>query len=220
MQCWLYCFWETCQRARLTVYLFVRSFIHSCLVCFLFCPCHFSLSHFSILSFLSFFPFRGSTGEGGISLGFSFYVVKKIVLLQLSRLRLNYQKTKHIPVSPLEKATAQTKTIHPAQSFSQKIRYVNSSCMRCVFHFTLVLLRSRRAGSVVKRLLDAVSWLLNVPATRKECFSGADMLRLLNMLPRWGKTIANQTRYLTQSHYTDTGPTSPSTDQNARRSGG
>ena len=54
-----------------------------------------------------------------------------------------------------------------------------------------------------------VGWLLNVPATC-ESISGTD---LLNFTCCHAKIeIADQTIYLTQSQYTDTGPISPSTD--------
>ena len=54
-----------------------------------------------------------------------------------------------------------------------------------------------------------VGWLLNVPASC-ECISGMD---LLNFTCCHTETeAADQTFYLTQSQYTDTGPTSPNTD--------
>ena len=54
-----------------------------------------------------------------------------------------------------------------------------------------------------------VGWLLHVPATC-ECISGTD---LLNCTCCHAETeVAGQTFHLTQSQYTDTGPTSPSTD--------
>ena len=43
------------------------------------------------------------------------------------------------------------------------------------------------------------------------CLSGMDLLWQLYVLPHWDRT-ADQTCYLTQSQYTDTRPTSPSTD--------
>ena len=54
-----------------------------------------------------------------------------------------------------------------------------------------------------------VGWLLNVPATC-ECISGTDLLNFTCY--HTDIEVADQTFYLTQSQYTDTGPTSPSTD--------
>ena len=54
-----------------------------------------------------------------------------------------------------------------------------------------------------------VGCLLNVSATC-ECISGTEPLRQFYVLPHW--EVADQTFHLTQSQYTDTGPTSPSTD--------
>ena len=56
---------------------------------------------------------------------------------------------------------------------------------------------------------EFVCWLLNVPTTCK-CISGTDLLRQFYVLPHWD--VASQTFHLIQSQYTDTGPTSPSTD--------
>ena len=54
-----------------------------------------------------------------------------------------------------------------------------------------------------------VGWLLNIPATG-ECISGMD---LHNFTCCHTETeVAGQTFHLTQSQYTDTGPTSPSAD--------
>ena len=55
-----------------------------------------------------------------------------------------------------------------------------------------------------------VCWLLYVPATC-ECISGTNLLRQLHVL-HTETEVADQTVHLTQSQYTDTGPTSPSTD--------
>ena len=44
------------------------------------------------------------------------------------------------------------------------------------------------------------------------CVSGTDLLRQFYVLPHWEKKVANEILYLTQSQYTDTGPTSPSAD--------
>ena len=54
-----------------------------------------------------------------------------------------------------------------------------------------------------------VCWLLNVPVTC-ECISGTDLRRQLYVLPHL--EVADPTFHLTQSQYTDTEPTSPSTD--------
>ena len=56
-----------------------------------------------------------------------------------------------------------------------------------------------------------VFWLLNVPATC-ECISGTDLLRQFNVLQHWDRSCRS-IFYLTQSQYTDTRPTSPSTDR-------
>ena len=57
-----------------------------------------------------------------------------------------------------------------------------------------------------------VCWLLNVPATC-ECISGTDLLRQFYVLPHSTVIeVAEQTFHLIQSQYTDTEPTSPSTD--------
>ena len=55
-----------------------------------------------------------------------------------------------------------------------------------------------------------VGWLLNVPATC-ECISGTDLLRQFTCC-HTEIEVADQTFYLTQSQYTDTGPTSPNAD--------
>ena len=55
-----------------------------------------------------------------------------------------------------------------------------------------------------------VGWLHNVPATCY-CVSETDLVRQFYVLPHWDR-VADQTFYLTQSQYTDTGPTSPSDD--------
>ena len=66
--------------------------------------------------------------------------------------------------------------------------------------------RKGRDGVVV------VCWLLNVPATC-QCISGTDLLRQFYVLPLPTEIeVADQTFHLTQSQYTDTGPTSPSAD--------
>ena len=54
-----------------------------------------------------------------------------------------------------------------------------------------------------------VGCLLNAPATC-ECISGTDLLNF--KCCHTEVEFADQTFYLTQSQYTDTGPTSPSTD--------
>ena len=54
-----------------------------------------------------------------------------------------------------------------------------------------------------------VCWLLNVPATC-ECISGTDLLNFTCCHTEI--EVADPTFYLTQSQYTDTGPTSPSAD--------
>ena len=51
-----------------------------------------------------------------------------------------------------------------------------------------------------------VRWLLNVPATC-ECISGTDLLNF--MCCHTEIEVTEQTFHLTQSQYTDTGPTSP-----------
>ena len=56
-----------------------------------------------------------------------------------------------------------------------------------------------------------VCWLFNVPATG-ECISGTDLLRSNYTCCHTEIEVADQTFYLTQSQYTDTGPTSPSAD--------
>ena len=56
----------------------------------------------------------------------------------------------------------------------------------------------------------SVCWLLNVPATC-EYISGTELLRHFTCCHTEIK-VADQTFHLTQSQYTDTGPTSPSTD--------
>ena len=58
---------------------------------------------------------------------------------------------------------------------------------------------------------DVVGWLLNVPATG-ECISGMDLLGQFYVLPHTEIEVADQTFHLTQSQYTDTGPTGPSAD--------
>ena len=58
-------------------------------------------------------------------------------------------------------------------------------------------------------LVFVVGWLLNVPATC-ECISGTDLLNFTRCHTEI--EVADQTFYLTQSQYTDTGPTSPSAD--------
>ena len=55
-----------------------------------------------------------------------------------------------------------------------------------------------------------VGWLLNVPATC-ECISGTDLLGHFTCC-HTEIEIADPTFYLTQSQYTNTGPTSPSAD--------
>ena len=55
-----------------------------------------------------------------------------------------------------------------------------------------------------------VCWLFNVPATC-ECISGTDLLRQVYVLPHWDRTCRSNF-LLTQSQYTDTGPTIPNTD--------
>ena len=54
-----------------------------------------------------------------------------------------------------------------------------------------------------------VCWLLNVPATC-ECISSTDLLNF--MCCHTEIDVADQTFHLTQSQYTDTRPTNPSTD--------
>ena len=54
-----------------------------------------------------------------------------------------------------------------------------------------------------------VCWLLNVPATCK-CISGMDLLNVTCCHTEI--EFADHTLYLTQSQFSDTGPTSPSTD--------
>ena len=54
-----------------------------------------------------------------------------------------------------------------------------------------------------------VGWLLNVPAAN-ECISGTDLLNFTCCHTEI--EVADQTFHLTQSQYTDTGPTSPSSD--------
>ena len=54
-----------------------------------------------------------------------------------------------------------------------------------------------------------VGWLLNVPATC-ECISGSDLHNFT--FCHTEIEAADQTFHLTQSQYTDTGPTSPSAD--------
>ena len=54
-----------------------------------------------------------------------------------------------------------------------------------------------------------VCWLPNVPATFK-CISGSDLLNFTCCHTEI--EVADQTVHLIQSQYTDTGPTSPSTD--------
>ena len=54
-----------------------------------------------------------------------------------------------------------------------------------------------------------VCWLLNVPATC-ECISGTDLLSFTCCHTEI--EVADPTLHLTQSQYTDTGPTSPSTN--------
>ena len=56
----------------------------------------------------------------------------------------------------------------------------------------------------------SVCWLLNVPATW-ECISGTDLHRQF-MCCHTEIEVADPTFHLTQSRYTDTGPTSPITD--------
>ena len=61
----------------------------------------------------------------------------------------------------------------------------------------------------LSHLLFFFCWLLNVPATCL-CISGTD---LINFTYWHTETeVADQTFYLTQSQYTDNGPTSPCTD--------
>ena len=55
-----------------------------------------------------------------------------------------------------------------------------------------------------------VGWLLYVPATGS-CISGTDLLRQFTCC-HTETEVADQAFYLTQSQYTDTGPTSPSAD--------
>ena len=70
----------------------------------------------------------------------------------------------------------------------------------------LTSLRKSAPNSGVYRL---VGWLLNVPATCK-CISGTDLHNF--MCCHTEIEAADQTFHLTQSQYTDTGPTSPSAD--------
>ena len=61
----------------------------------------------------------------------------------------------------------------------------------------------------LKRPSAVVCWLLNVPATCL-CISGMDLLRQLNVLSHWYRSC--RSNFLSQSQYTDAGPTSPSMD--------
>ena len=60
------------------------------------------------------------------------------------------------------------------------------------------------------RTIVVVDWLLNVPAAC-ECISVTDLHQQFTCC-HTEIEVANQTFYLTQSQYTDIGPTSPSTD--------
>ena len=79
---------------------------------------------------------------------------------------------------------------------------LEGSLLRCQGHIG----RSDR-----QRVRDCfVGWLLNVPATC-ECISGTDLHRQFTCC-HTEIEAADQTFHLTQSQYTDTGPTSPSAD--------
>ena len=58
---------------------------------------------------------------------------------------------------------------------------------------------------------ESVCWLLNVPATCY-CISGTDLLRQFCGAAHTEIEVADQTFHLTQSQYTDTGPTTPIAD--------
>ena len=60
-----------------------------------------------------------------------------------------------------------------------------------------------------ERERELVGWLLNVPVTC-ECISGTDLHNFTCCHTEI--EVADQTFNLTQSQYTDTGPTSPSAD--------
>ena len=83
-----------------------------------------------------------------------------------------------------------------SQQHHQQQRQIPQSCA-CVLAWPSVLL--------------LVGWLLNVPATC-QCISGTNLRRqfLRAATLRW--KLSDQTFHLTQSQYTDTGPTSPSAD--------
>ena len=72
-------------------------------------------------------------------------------------------------------------------------------------------MRTPALGGVVVKVSVIIfgGWLLNVPA-KCECISGTDLLN--DTCCRTETEVSDQTFYLTQSQYTDTGPTSPGTD--------
>ena len=72
--------------------------------------------------------------------------------------------------------------------------------------------RKQSEGLVIAAMASVVRvivcWLVAVPAT---CISGTDLHRHFTCC-HTEIEVADQTFYLTQSQYTDTGPTTPSTD--------
>ena len=62
-----------------------------------------------------------------------------------------------------------------------------------------------------KKHESKVGRMLAMPATR-QCISGMNLLRQLYLLQPTGTEAADQTFYLTQSQYADTGSTSPNAD--------
>ena len=68
---------------------------------------------------------------------------------------------------------------------------------------------TKKSTHVNSKVCLLVGWLLNVPATC-ECISGTDLLNFTCCQTEI--EVADPTFYLTQSQYTDNGPTSPSTD--------
>ena len=68
----------------------------------------------------------------------------------------------------------------------------------------------KKKGEEEEEVCLLVGWLLNVPATC-ECISGTDLLRQFTCC-HTEIEVADPTFHLTQSQYTDTGPTSPSAD--------
>ena len=93
--------------------------------------------------------------------------------------------------------------IPPCQSFSVALLWMKDN------RWAVRSIDNRWAIQRERERERDVCWLLNVPATC-ECISGTDLLNFTCCKPEI--EVADQTFHLTRSQYTDTGPTSPSTD--------